>query len=128
MRSIQAKGHVRLREIWYNRRTWLFFLYGGLWQMQCTQKPPTNKRRFYTSPRVLCILGFVFTYLVVLTAFAPSALAASLSAPGGNVADPVVRQVDIARPAVVRILTQIGGQLTVHFNATVSTTFPLSGS
>lgn len=96
--------------------------------MQCTQKPPATKRRFYTSPRVLCILGFVFTYLVVLTAFAPSALAASLSAPGGNVADPVVRQVDIARPAVVRIVTTLDGQLTVRFSSTVTATFPQDGS
>ena len=36
--------------------------------------------------------------------------------PGGNVADPVVRAVDIAKPAVVRIITTIPGHLTVHFS------------
>ena len=95
--------------------------------MQCTQKPPANKRRFYTSPRVLCILGFVFAYLVGLATFAPQASAAALSAPGGNVSDPVVRQIDIARPAVVRIITTINGQLLVHFTSTVAVNFPVSG-
>ena len=63
--------------------------------MQCKEKPPVITRRFYTSPRALLILGFVFINLISLTAFAPQASAAVLSAPGGNVADPVVRQVDI---------------------------------
>jgi S1-C subfamily serine protease len=102
-------------------------LYGGLWQMQGTQKPPANKRRFYTSPRVLCILGFVFTYLIGLATFAPQVSAATLSAPGGNTSDPVVRQVDVARPAVVRIVTLIDGQLTVHFTASVTASFPTNG-
>lgn len=95
--------------------------------MQCTQRPPANKRRFYTSPRVLCILGFVFAYLIGLTVFAPQASAAALSAPGGNVSDPAVRQVDIARPAVVRIVTTLNGQLSVRFSASVTATFPQSG-
>lgn len=95
--------------------------------MQGTQKPPANKRRSY-SPRILCILGFVFTYLVGLAICAPQAAAATLSAPGGNVSDPVVREVDIARPAVVRIITTINGRLTVRFTSTVSQTFPVDGS
>lgn len=49
--------------------------------------------------------------------------------PGGNVADPAVRQVDIARPAVVRIITRIDGRLSVRFTSTTSAvTFPLDGS
>ncbi|HVU68063.1 MAG TPA: trypsin-like peptidase domain-containing protein [Ktedonobacteraceae bacterium] len=95
--------------------------------MQLTQKPPARRRRFFSSPRVFLILGFVFVYFIGLTALAPRASAAALSAPGGNVADPVVRQVDIARPAIVRIITAIGGQLTVHFTSTVSATFPQNG-
>jgi len=47
--------------------------------------------------------------------------------PGGNVADPVVRAVDIAKPAVVRIFTSLGGHLTVHFSATQSVSFPQGG-
>lgn len=48
--------------------------------------------------------------------------------PGGNVTDPVVRAVDIAEPAVVRIFTTLGGHLTVHFSTTSSVTFPQAGS
>jgi len=44
--------------------------------------------------------------------------------PGGNVADPVVRAVDIAEPSAVRIITTLGGHLTVHFSQTSSATFP----
>src|SRR5215831_15821521 len=47
--------------------------------------------------------------------------------PGGNVADPVVRAVDIAKPAVVRIFTRLGGHLTVHFSATQNVSFPQGG-
>ncbi|HEY0756289.1 MAG TPA: trypsin-like peptidase domain-containing protein [Ktedonobacteraceae bacterium] len=95
--------------------------------MQCTQKPPAYKRRFYTSPRPLCILGLVCVYLLGLAAFVPQVAAAALSAPGGNVSDAVVRQVDIARPAVVRIITTLTGQLSVNFTATVTATFPQNG-
>ncbi|HEX7734051.1 MAG TPA: trypsin-like peptidase domain-containing protein [Ktedonobacteraceae bacterium] len=95
--------------------------------MQLTQKTPAHRRRFYASPRILCILGFVLAYLVSLTTLAPQASAAALSAPGGNVSDPVVRQVDIARPAVVRIITTIDGRLSVRFSSAVSATFPQGG-
>ncbi len=48
--------------------------------------------------------------------------------PGGNMSDPVVRTVDIARPAVVRIMTTMGGRLTVRFAPLPqSATFPLNG-
>ncbi len=48
--------------------------------------------------------------------------------PGGNIADPVVRAVDIANPAIVRIITAIPAKLTVHFSATDNVTFPQSGN
>jgi S1-C subfamily serine protease len=81
-----------------------------------------------TSPRVLYVIGFAFVYLLSMAICAPQASAAALSGPGGNVSDPVVRQVDIARPAVVRIITKIGARLTVHFAPTsVVATFPLGG-
>ena len=48
--------------------------------------------------------------------------------PGGNVTDPLVRAVDIAKPAVVRIFTQLNAQLSVHFSLTQSVTFPQTGS
>jgi len=64
----------------------------------------------------LAIVGSAFATL--------SAYAASQ--PGGNVADPVVRSVDIARPSVVRIITTLNGHLTVQQNGKDST-FPQTG-
>src|SRR5579885_496142 len=81
-----------------------------------------------TSPRVLYVIGFAFVYLLSMAICAPQASAAALSMPGGNVSDPVVRQVDIARPAVVRMITKIDGRLTVRFTATSpAVTFPQGG-
>jgi len=47
--------------------------------------------------------------------------------PGGDISNSVVRAVDIAKPAVVRIFTTINGRVTVHFTSTQSATFPLNG-
>ena len=41
--------------------------------------------------------------------------------------DPVVRAVDIAEPAVVRIITTVNSTLIVHFSATKNVTFPQPG-
>ncbi len=69
--------------------------------------------------------------LVILSTFFmiahPDNALADGGVPGGNISDPVVRAVDIAKPAVVRILTNINGQLTVHITSTQSATFPLNG-
>src|SRR5258708_27930905 len=46
--------------------------------------------------------------------------------PGGKVADPVVRAVDIAKPPVVRIITFLTGQLTARFSSTPNVTLPPS--
>jgi len=68
-------------------------------------------------------------YLVSLAAYAPQASAATLTGmPGGHISDPIVRQVDIARPAVVRIITKLNGQLAVRFTPTSqAVTFPQGG-
>jgi S1-C subfamily serine protease len=47
-------------------------------------------------------------------------------APGGDIANPVVRAVDIAEPAVVRILTNSTGHLIVNF-ASGNVSFPRQG-
>jgi len=65
----------------------------------------------------LVCLFIIGTALTSTTTFASTR-------PGGNVADPVVRAVDIAEPAVVRIITTLGGHLTVHFSQTNDVTFP----
>jgi S1-C subfamily serine protease len=77
--------------------------------------------------KVMLILGFVC--LSIIGASISTAMTTyAAGRPGGNVTDPVVRAVDIAEPAVVRIFTTVGGHLTVHFSSTNSVTFPQSGS
>lgn len=59
--------------------------------------------------------------LEMMTGLVPAAYA---SGPGGNVSDPVVRAVDIAKPAVVRIFTLVVSQLSVTFADGNTVTFP----
>jgi S1-C subfamily serine protease len=61
-------------------------------------------------------------YICVNVLAAPTTYAAGV--PGGNIADPAVRGVDIAKPAVVRIATTLRGHLAVSFAPTVNVTFP----
>ncbi len=89
------------------------------------KRSPKNNM-FY---RQYWLLGIVFVLLfgcftLFGTTVSPTAYAASASQPGGNVSDPVVRAVDIAEPAVVRIFTTVGGHLTVNFSSSNSVTFP----
>lgn len=70
-------------------------------------------------------LGMTFFSIIGFIGITPVAQASEL--PGGNVTDPVVRAVDMAKPAVVRIFTTINGRLTVHFSPKQSVTFPLDG-
>ena len=74
---------------------------------------------------MLCMVGIIS--LVSLLTSGGMAAAHTYDIPGGNVADPVVRAVDIAQPAVVRIITQVNGKLIVHF-ASGDVTFPQDGS
>jgi serine protease Do len=75
--------------------------------------------------RIMIILGMMALYMISIAGGIPVAHADGI--PGGNVADPVVRAVDIAKPAVVRIFTSLGGHLTVHFSATQNVSFPQGG-
>ncbi|MBX5449950.1 trypsin-like peptidase domain-containing protein [Thermogemmatispora sp.] len=80
--------------------------------------------------RVLCSLLVSLCFIcgpLLLMESLTRATAQAEGVPGGNIQDPVVRAVDIARPAVVRIVTQIQGRLTVQFSAARSVTFPLDG-
>src|SRR5947207_8150282 len=74
----------------------------------------------------MLLIGFM-CLLILGTAINATTIYAA-GRPGGNVTDPVVRAVDIAEPAVVRIITTVGGHLTVHFSSTSTVTFPQSGS
>jgi len=84
----------------------------------------SSKRRYWLL-RIMIILGMMALYMISIAGGTPVAHADGI--PGGNVADPVVRAVDIAKPAVVRIFTSLGGHLTVHFSSTQNVAFPQGG-
>jgi serine protease Do len=77
-----------------------------------------GRSKIFAVVAIICALALAIAgnALVTLSAYAASQ-------PGGNVADPVVRSVDIARPSVVRIITTLNGHLTVLQNGK-DTTFP----
>ncbi len=85
---------------------------------------PLSKRQQQFS-RMLVVVGIICLNILGLLG---SANVTYASAPGGNIADPVIRGVDIAKPAIVRIITFINGRLTVQFPGARNVTFPLTGS
>src|ERR1700730_14860913 len=85
-----------------------------------TTHTPTHQQNWFF--RMMVIIGFV-CLIITGTTFGTTKTTYA-SGPGGNVADLVVRAVDIAEPAVVRIFTTLGGHLTVNFSNTNSVTFP----
>jgi len=72
-------------------------------------------------------LGILVTLFFMQTSMGTNVAHAD-GTPGGNVSDPVVRAVDIAEPAVVRILTQVQSRLVVNFPGAASVTFPQDGT
>lgn len=74
---------------------------------------------------MLCISGIIIVMSLLMGGGVASAY--TFDIPGGNVSDPVVRAVDIAQPAVVRIITQIDSKLVAHFTSG-DVTFPQDGS
>jgi serine protease Do len=83
------------------------------------------QQNFHRSQRFFLLVGMLGVLLAAIFLRAGTAYAASM--PGGNVADPVVRAVDIAKPAIVRIITSISGHLDVQFNSG-TVTFPQANS
>jgi serine protease Do len=84
----------------------------------------SSLQKIRRGPVIMMALSMLCAVILALTGNVVVAYAASI--PGGNVTDPAVRAVDIAKPAVVRIFTNIIGQLTVNFS-TGSVTFPQGG-
>src|SRR6516225_3347044 len=82
-------------------------------------------RRWYRLSYIVVVVGVICLTLLGMAGNSPAAYADGI--PGGNVSDPAVRAVDIAKPAVVRIITFLNGQLTVHFSANQNVTFPKGG-
>lgn len=85
----------------------------------------TRTERNHTSSFLLFLC--MFCGLLVFALVGQSAKVFASGMPGGNVTDPVVRAVDIAEPAVVRIFTTGSGHLAVQLpGGTVS--FPQQGA
>lgn len=82
--------------------------------------------QLYRSIRSVLAIGLVCLFLLGVVGNTKTSYADG--GPGGNVSDPVVRAVDIAQPAVVRILTTLNGHVIVHFplasGKTQDVTFP----
>ncbi|GCE04272.1 S1 family peptidase [Dictyobacter aurantiacus] len=72
---------------------------------------------------LISLSGFI-SFLCIFVTAGPALADAT---PGGNISNPVIRAVDLAKPAVVRIITTVGGRLSVQFTDTQSATFPLDG-
>ncbi|HEY7418951.1 MAG TPA: serine protease, partial [Ktedonobacteraceae bacterium] len=82
-----------------------------------------TKKKTIPSLSLACvILGVVGALAFILGESVLPAQADGI--PGGKISDPVVRSVDVAKPAVVRILTQTAGRLTVSFSNNSNVTFP----
>ncbi|MBA2395030.1 MAG: trypsin-like peptidase domain-containing protein [Ktedonobacteraceae bacterium] len=77
--------------------------------------------------RHMVLLACVLSFLVAATFVGTTTTSYASSVPGGNVSDPAVRAVDIARPAIVRIITSISGHLDVQFPSGQTVTFPQTG-
>src|SRR6266699_5591341 len=85
----------------------------------------TSPHRQLWLPYVTLALAIAFFSMIGFIRITSAARASGN--PGGDVSDPVVRAVDMAKPAVVRIFTNINSQLTVRFSPKQIITFPLGG-
>src|SRR5947207_2729150 len=83
---------------------------------------PNHLLRSRGFSRIIPTFVFAIFYLCGTMLAASTTYAAGV--PGGNITDPVVRAVDMAKPAMVRILTTLGGRLTVHFTPLNTANFP----
>jgi serine protease Do len=87
--------------------------------------PFENNTITHRRSSALIMVGIVCT--LIMAVFANPATSYADSIPGGNVSDPVVRAVDIAKPSVVRIITELPSHLIVHLSQG-DVTFPQTGS
>jgi len=90
------------------------------------QVPVVYTPTLYTLATITTII-FIYTFSFFGISVTPAYAAAM---PGGNIANAEVRAVDLAKPAVVRIITTVGGQISVRFPTATnaSVTFPQGGN
>jgi S1-C subfamily serine protease len=79
------------------------------------------QQSLHRSRSFFLLVGMLGVLLAALFLHTGTTYAASI--PGGDVTDPVVRAVDVAKPAVLRIITSISGHLDVQFSSG-TVTFP----
>ncbi len=90
--------------------------------------PAGQLRRRLTAILPAAFLLPLLTLALLGAAWAsPARAAARDRAPGGNFQNPVVRQVDIAAPAVVRMATLYYGHITLDLTGCGAVTLPTSG-
>lgn len=82
------------------------------------------KRSLHSTRKTFLISVYLLTCISFLNLSMHTTTALAAPAPGGNIQNSVVRAVDLAKPAVVRILTTLEGRLTVQFDDLHSATFP----
>src|SRR5579875_64667 len=79
--------------------------------------------------RYMRVVAILFSLLITgtfLSAFLlhTSSIAYGATMPGGDVTNPTVRGVDLASPAVVRIITTLNAQIAVQVASKTTVTFP----
>ena len=75
----------------------------------------------------IVLIASLLCLLATLSIAAGATQTARADGPGGNVSNPTIRAVDIAEPAVVRMITTVGGHLTVQLSSG-NVTFPTNNS
>jgi serine protease Do len=81
----------------------------------------------HTSRSHRMVLMASMLFLLIAATIANTLTVSADSTPGGTISDPLVRAVDIAQPAIVRIITTISGHLDVQFPSGQTVTFPQAG-
>jgi len=85
---------------------------------------PARKPHYLLRLLLVASLLSLFALIGIISGATPAARA---DGPGGNVGNQTIRAVDVAEPAVVRIITTIGGHLAVQLSSG-NVTFPTNGS
>lgn len=93
------------------------------------ERPRHLKKQHQTIGRgLLLFCGLLLALISMLSStLSGTVYARAGEAPGGNITDPRIRNVDLALPSVVRIFTAINGQLKAHISST-DVTFPQQNS
>ncbi len=91
----------------------------------CTQALFTRSMREWYARVVTIIFSLLITGgFLSVSLFGNSPVVHAATMPGGDVTDATVRGVDLASPAVVRIITSLNAQIAVQVSSKINVTFP----